>query len=116
MNRRIWISVANFVAIALALVILVEYPQYANDAFYVLVVWMIVGFVLLYASRPRFSPTGMDPGASTTPFPSTTPLPSASAASAPPVGGGIGFCIYCANPIPPGTRACPSCGHALPPW
>jgi len=116
MNRRIWISIANFVAIAIALVILVEFPQYANEAFYVLVVWMVAGFVLLYASRPRLSTSPTDPTTGGSPFPSTTPLPSAAAASPGPSGGGLGFCIYCANTIPPGARACPSCGHSLPPW
>jgi hypothetical protein len=114
-NRRVWISIANLVAIAIAFVILFEYPQYANDAFYLLVIWMVVGFVLLYAMRPRLSPVPANNAAAPSPFPShspsSAPLPSGS-----PTGASVGFCIYCATAIPPGTRACPACGHALPGW
>lgn len=115
MNWRVLISVVNLLAIVIAFVILYEFPQYSDDAFYILISWMVVGFVLLYSLRPRGPPVpgGAPPGAS--PFPSTaaaaeTPLPSSEPS------GGIGFCIYCATPIAPGTRACPACGHALPRW
>jgi predicted amidophosphoribosyltransferase len=43
----------------------------------------------------------------------SAPLPSGSSSSS---SSAVGFCIYCANPVPPGTRACPSCGHTLPQW
>ncbi|HLM69823.1 MAG TPA: hypothetical protein VK423_00360 [Thermoplasmata archaeon] len=114
MNWRVWISVANLAAIMIAFVILFEFPQYANDAFYVLITWMVAGFILLYAIRPRGS--GVPVGS----LDASSPFPSSSAATAPlpsgPEGGGLGFCIYCAAPIVPGARACPSCGHALPRW
>ncbi|MGD0589023.1 MAG: hypothetical protein ABSA63_09580 [Thermoplasmata archaeon] len=120
MNRRVLISIANLVAIAIAFVILFEYPQYSNDAFYVLIAWMVTGFVLLYAIRPRAAPLpGGGPGgplASGSPFPSSSPSASPPLSGPDPAGGGIGFCIYCAAPIAPGTPACPACGHALPRW
>jgi hypothetical protein len=115
MNWRVMVSVANLVAIAVAFIVLFEFPQYANDAFYVLIAWMVTGFVLLYAVRPRALATPGSPLSSSSPFPSTAPNPG-PAPGEPGPAGGIGFCIYCATPIPPGTRACPACGHALPRW
>ncbi len=56
MNWRVMISIANLVAIAIAFLVLFEFPQYANDAFYILIAWMVTGFVLLYAVRPRGPP------------------------------------------------------------
>jgi hypothetical protein len=114
-NWRVWISVANLAAIMIAFVVLFEFPQYANDAFYVLITWMVAGFILLYAIRPR------TPGMPTSPLDSTSPFPSSSPTASPlssgsEGSGGLGFCIYCAAPIVPGARACPSCGHALPRW
>ena len=115
MNWRVLISVANLVAIAVAFVVLFEFPQYANDAFYILIAWMVTGFVLLYAVRPRGPPVPGTPLAGSSPFPSSYPTASALPSSSDPAGG-IGFCIYCAAPIAPGARACPTCGHALPGW
>lgn len=115
MKGRIFVSIANLFAILVAFVILFEYPQYSDYAFYLLIIWMVVAFVLLYATRPSLPVGVANAPAETSPFPSTspsaTPLPSGPA-SAP----SIGFCIYCATPLPPGTRACPACGHALPGW
>lgn len=113
MNWRVGISIANICAIVVALFVLFELPAYANDVFYVLIAWMITGFFLLYAFRPRGPPSPATAG--TSPFPSTGPSP-APLPSSPEPAGGIGFCIYCAAPIAPGSRACPSCGHALPRW
>jgi hypothetical protein len=114
-NGRILISIANLFAIIFAFVILFEYPQYADYAFYLLIIWMVVAFVLLYATRPSLPAGAANAPADSSPFPSTTPpatpLPSSSG-SAP----SIGFCIYCATPVPPGSRACPTCGHVLPGW
>jgi hypothetical protein len=114
-QRRVLISIANFAAIIIAFVVLFEFPQYSNDAFYLLIAWMVVGFALLYAIRPRGPELPSSGSDLSSPFPSTTPSPSAPlTSSAPP--GAIGFCIYCAAPIVPGARACPACGHALPRW
>lgn len=115
MNRRVVISIANLVAIVIAFVILFEYPQYANDAFYILIAWMFTGFVLLYAFRPRGPPVPGTPVSDSSPFPSTAPPANAPLSSSGPAGG-LGFCIYCAAPVAPGARACPACGHALPGW
>ncbi|MGD1099752.1 MAG: hypothetical protein ABR888_05360 [Thermoplasmata archaeon] len=115
MNRRVWISIANLCAIAIAFLILFEFPQYSDEAFYLLIIWMVVGFVLLYAMRPRISPLPASHSSDASPFPSSSPasapLPSSSGSP-----GTVGFCIYCATPIAPGTRACPACGHTLPGW
>jgi hypothetical protein len=115
MHPRLLISIANFVAIVLAFVVLFEFPQYSNEAFYFLIAWMIAGFVLLYTIRPRSAPLPSDGTGFASPFPSTAPSgPAASGGPEP--SGGIGFCIYCAAPIVPGAQACPACGHALPRW
>lgn len=116
MNARVLISIANLVAIVAAFLVLFYFPQYSNDAFYVLIVWMVTGFVLLYAVRPRAA--GVPGGGSGGP----SPFPSSASATSPPLPSGsespgsIGFCIYCAAPIAPGARTCPACGHALPRW
>ncbi len=115
MNRRALISIANLCAIAIAFVILFEYQQYADYAFYFLIIWMVVGFVLLYAMRPTLPSPSANPSAEPSPFPSSTPA-SAPLPSGSPGGSTIGFCIYCAAPIAPGARACSACGHALPGW
>ena len=115
MNRRVVVSIANLCVIAVAFVILIEYPQYADYAFYFLILWMVVGFVLLYSMRPSVPTPSANPSAEPSPFPSnapvSAPLPSGSSS-----GSTIGFCIYCAAPVSPGARACPACGHALPGW
>jgi len=115
MNGRVLLSLVGLVVIGIAFFIIFEYPGYADYAFYILILWMITNFVLLYAIRPRPSAasTGGSPEAS--PFPSqpgTAPLPSSN----PTPTSSVGFCIYCATPVAPGTRACPACGHALPQW
>jgi len=114
MNWRVVVSVANLVAIALAFFIFFDYPQYSNDAFYLLVAWTVGGLVLVFAFRPRLPLAAPDALSSGSPFPSSGPGSSTSTAPLP--SGGLGFCIYCAAPISPGTRACPACGHALPRW
>jgi len=115
MNARVVISIANLVAIVVVFVVLFEFSQYANYAFYALILWMIVGFVLLYAARPRVPSASADPRAGFSPFPSSSPPSTAPLPTSEP-SGGIGFCIYCAAPIAPGTSACPACGHAVPRW
>ena len=118
MNGRILLSVLGLVIVTIAIVIIFEYPALASYAFYLLILWMVTNFVLLYALRPRGPGVPANSSTDASPFPSQVP----SAGSALPSGGptpssnSIGFCIYCAAPIAPGTRACPSCGHALPQW
>ena len=116
MNGRIVLSLAGLVVIVIAFFLIFEYPQYANEAFYLLLTWMVVNFVLLYTLRPRGPPAPTNRAPEGSPFPSqappNAPLPSGGSTPSSP----IGFCIYCAAPIAPGTRACPACGHILPQW
>lgn len=115
MNGRILLSLVGLVVIGIAFFIIFEYPGFADYAFYILIFWMVTNFLLLYAIRPRPSGLPSNAPAGSSPFPSPSgaaPLPS----SLPPPADSIGFCIYCATPIPPGTRTCPSCGHVLPQW
>lgn len=117
MNGRILLSLAGLVVIAIAFFLIFEYPQFADYAFYMLIIWMVTNFVLLYSLRPRGPPAPTNATANVSPFPSQSPLPSsAPAPTGPAPSGSIGFCIYCAAPIAPGTRACPACGHVLPQW
>ncbi len=114
-NPRVVLSIANLVAIVVAFAILFEFPQYSEYAFYALIVWIFIGFALIYlprrAARPGSSPGGPSPrgraGGSAGANPAA-PLPSSSPlASAPPVD----FCIYCGTTLPPGATVCPACGH-----
>ena len=117
MNARTWISIVNLVAIVLAFVVLFELPQYSNYAFYGLLGWILVSFVLLYAFRVgRTSPTGRpQAGAPASSGGATAPPPSGALPSS---GGttpaeSVDFCIYCGANLPPGTSTCPACGHAV---
>jgi len=116
MNGRVVLSLVGLGVIAVAFFLIFEYPQYVDDAFYLLISWMVINFALLYAIRPRGSPTRIDSSTNASPFPSQAPAapPPDSNGSAP--SSAIGFCIYCAAPIAPGVRACPACGHVLPQW
>ncbi len=118
MNARTWISIANLVVIVLAFVILFELPQYSSFAFYGLLGWVFVSFVLLYAFRVgRTHPVGPSQagaGGSTGGF-SAAPsgaLPSSAPGGAP---GPVDFCIYCGTSLPSGTSVCPACGHVVRP-
>jgi len=115
-NGRILISIVNLFAILIAFVILFEYPQYSTYAFYLLISWMVVAFVLLYALRPTLSSRPGSAPPDTSPFPSSNPPGNAPLPSGTEPAPSVGFCIYCATPLPPGSRACPACGHALPGW
>jgi len=107
MLLRTLLTLVNLATIAVAIGVLFAFPQYAGVAFYLLLGWMIGSLVLVYgpwANRPvgRRSASGPAP-ASAVPRPSSSPLPS-----------DLGFCIYCAAPLAPGTPTCPACGHASP--
>lgn len=91
-------------AVLLAAVLLeFLFPQYSNLIFLVLLVWVIVSFV--YFLRPS-AMRGPRPTLS-----SSAPLSTPNLSGLSP---DIGFCIYCAAPIEPGTTTCPSCGRSLP--
>lgn len=116
MNPRIVLSLVGLAVIVAAFVLLIRYPQYEDEAFYLLLGWMVVNFALLFAFRSRAAGVAPNAPSATSPFPSEhltgAALPSAGTPTANP----IGFCIYCAAPVAPGTRACPACGHVLPQW
>jgi hypothetical protein len=107
---RTLLTLVNFGTIAAAVGVLLVFPQYAVIAFYILLAWMFASLALVYSpwSNRR---VGEGPTA-----PGTTGSPSAPLSS----GTGhvhastIGFCMYCAVPIEPGTARCPACGRAIP--
>jgi len=114
-NVRTWISLFNLVAIVIAFVVLFELPQYSDYAFYGLLSWILVGFVLLYALRVgRSNPTtgtrSRAPGSSGGAGASALPSGSAGGPAA-----SLDFCIYCGASLPMGSAACPACGHAARP-
>ncbi len=106
MQLRTLLTLVNFATIAVAILVLIAYPGLAPDAFYILLGWMLISLALIYspwAARPIGGappPTG---GGG-----SGAPLSSGPHASS------LGFCMYCAAPIEPGTARCPSCGRVLP--
>lgn len=111
MQLRTLLTLVNFGTIAAAVVVLIAYPGLAPYAFYVLLGWMFGSLALIYspwASRP-VGGTSRSPGALT-----SGSAPAAPAGPAPEHSSSIGFCLYCAAPIEPGTARCPSCGRALP--
>ncbi|MCI4335781.1 MAG: hypothetical protein L3K17_01090 [Thermoplasmata archaeon] len=99
-------SVVPFVSLGVLLAAVVLeflFPQYSTIIFFVLLAWVIISFTyfLSPAARRRPSPAGM--GTSSRGPPNLTGLSP-----------DIGFCIYCAAPLEPGTTTCPSCGRSLP--
>jgi hypothetical protein len=107
MILRTLLTMVNLVTIAVAIGVLFAFPKYAGVAFYVLLGWFIGSLVLVYgpwANRPvgRRRTTAPAPAF---PSPRTGPGPLPS---------DLGFCIYCAAPLAPGTPTCPACGHATP--
>ncbi len=67
MNARTWISLVNLIAIVVAFTVLFALPQYSGYAFYGLLGWILVSFVLLYGmrvGRPNVQPgaSGPEPG------------------------------------------------------
>lgn len=123
MNGRVVLSLVGLLVIAVSFFLLFEYPAFADEAFVLLLAWMVMNFVLLYAMRPRGPPVPSGSSAEPSPFPSggsaAAPLPSQSSSpSSGPTGSGssLDFCVYCAAPVSPGARVCPACGHAVPQW
>ncbi len=114
MNARAVLSLVNLAAIVTAFVVLFELPQYAQYAFYGLLAWIAVGFVLMYV--PGVGRPSASGAASAGPLPSADPtggatFPSgATAASARP----LDFCIYCGTTLASGASACSACGHRVP--
>jgi hypothetical protein len=107
MMLRTLLTFVNLATIAVAFTVLFEYPQYAGIAFYVLLGWMIGSLVLLYGPWSSRS-IGRGSGAA---GPGRPPMPGTFPSALPT---DLGFCIYCAAPLPIGARTCPACGHAAP--
>ncbi len=109
MQFRTVLTLVNLSAFVAAIIVLELLPQYAAIAFYGLVGWMVVSLVLLY--RPGAARTiGVPPTGGAT-VSADAPLASSAA---PQHASALGFCIYCAAPVEPGTARCPACGHVLP--
>jgi len=107
MLLRTLLTLVNLATIAVAIGVLFAFPQYAGIAFYVLLGWMIGSLALVYGpwSNRQIGlrvPVGTASGPA---VPRTTTGPLAS---------DLGFCIYCAAPLAPGSVTCPACGHATP--
>ena len=110
MLRRTLLTMVNFATIAVAIFILIVAPSYSGIAFYVLLGWMVGSLALVYspwANRPIGSGKN---GALPTTADGTLLSPDAGHVHA----SSLGFCMYCAAPLEPGTARCPSCGRALP--
>jgi hypothetical protein len=110
MLRRTALTLVNFATIAAAIGVLIFLPQYSEIAFYVLLGWMVGSLALVYspwAARPIGGGPEVVPPTTT----NGTPLSSAAGHVH---SSSIGFCMYCAAPIEPGTTRCPSCHRALP--
>lgn len=116
---RTLLTLVNFVIFGATIGVVLLYPQYDAVAFYFLLGWMVASFALFYLPFANRRVGGAPASASV----STTaggPLPSAGAGPtlpAPPTTAPVatlGFCIYCASPLPVGAARCPACGHAVP--
>jgi hypothetical protein len=104
---RTLLTCINLTTIAVAILVLYEFPQYAGVAFYVVLGWMIGSLVLLYG------PWANRQVGRRTPPPSSFPS-SGTPARARPLPSDLGFCIYCAAPLAPGSSTCAACGHSAP--
>ncbi|MGI0130327.1 MAG: hypothetical protein ACREDE_02575 [Thermoplasmata archaeon] len=107
---RTLLTLVNFGTIVAAIGVLLLYPQYAGLAFYVLLGWMFASLALVYSpwSNRRVGATPAAPGVRLSP---DAPLASATGHEH---ASSIGFCMYCATPIEPGTARCPACGRSIP--
>lgn len=108
MLLRTLLTLVNFATIAAAIGVLLAYPQYSAVAFYVLLGWMFASLALMYHPRAsrQISSGGSGVGVS-----SDSPLASSAGHEH---ASSIGFCMYCAAPLAPGTDRCPACGRTLP--
>jgi hypothetical protein len=109
MLLRTLLTMVNFATIAAAVGVLLAFPAYAGIAFYVLLGWMFASLAMIYSPwANRRIGTGPASGLGVSP---DAPL-STNGGHDP--GSSIGFCLYCAAPIEPGTARCPACGRSLP--
>ncbi|MFZ1024012.1 MAG: hypothetical protein WAN87_07750 [Thermoplasmata archaeon] len=110
--------IASLALLVVGITLQFLYPVLATYIFWLFLAWIVLSFFIF-----RLPVMSRSIGRSANPSPPGTlptasgggtnaPLPSSSPAS-PPAAPPIGFCIYCAASIEPGTSVCPSCGHAL---
>jgi ribosomal protein L40E len=114
---RTLLTLVNFAIFAATIGAVLLYPQYDAVAFYFLLGWMVASFALFYLpiANRRVGGAPAAPAAQG-PLPSTgAPTAAApTAAAALPRASALGFCVYCAAPLPVGADRCRECGHALP--
>jgi hypothetical protein len=109
MLLRTLLTLVNFGTIAVAVGVLLAYPQYAGIAFYILLGWMFGSLALIYSPwANRRLGSGASPATGAV---ADSPLSSAAGHEH---ASSLGFCMYCAAPLAPGTDRCPTCGHSLP--
>ncbi|MCI4338855.1 MAG: hypothetical protein L3J68_00785 [Thermoplasmata archaeon] len=111
MQLRTLLTLVNFATIAAAVAVLLAYPQWAGYAFYILLGWMFVSLALIYSP---WANRRVGPAASAGPGLGVSPDAPLSAGSGHEHASSIGFCMYCAAPLEPGTARCPACGRSLP--
>jgi hypothetical protein len=101
---RTLVTLVNFGTIAVAIGLLLAFPHFVGVAFYIILGWMIGSLALVYGpwSNRRVGRGAAGPTSTPSTAPVSTPLPSTD----------LGFCIYCAAPLPKGAARCPACGHA----
>lgn len=110
MQLRMVLTLVNFGTIAAAVVVLLRYPQWAGDAFYLLLGWMFASLALIYSPWAARSVGAPRPGSG----PSVSPDAPLATSSGHVHSSSLGFCMYCAAPLEPGTPRCPACGRSLP--
>ena len=111
MQLRTLLTLINFGTIAAAVGVLLVFPQWAGYAFYLLLGWMFASLALIYS--PWATRRIGSPGPSVPPGGASSGAPLA-AGSGHEHASSLGFCMYCAAPLEPGTARCPACGRSLP--
>ncbi len=95
--------------LAVSLAVDFFFPAYGTLVTYLLLFWLIASFLLFRSFRP----TGPASRPSSSPAAPANPATGAGAPlpSGPPVQ--LGFCAYCASPLPQGATSCPVCHRAV---
>ena len=99
MLLRTALSLVNLAALSATLVVWLALPAYSGIALYACLGWVMVAFGVMY-SRWGNRPIGRRAGGLT------------AEGAAPALGGGVGFCVFCAANLAPGATRCPDCGRA----
>jgi hypothetical protein len=116
MLLRSLVSIVSLVAVLGAIALQFVYPGLQLIIFYVVLVWVLLGF-FIYRLPIMSRQVGRTRPASALPAPSAAPNDPLGGGAPPPAGtsaGALGFCLYCGSIVDPGTALCPSCGRSLP--